>query len=142
MAAADGDDRGYHLKSILFSLFPDLLVRHHLLIDSKFLFETITTLHQSGDYRLRKIVSRMRESFESGEPNVVRWIPGLANYANALTKRNLEMSPRLNNRTICYPLETGILITKKLAHLIATRGNKSCAFLDSYAIWGVCWIRV
>lgn len=36
-------------------------------------------------------------SFESKEPNVVRWIPGKDSYAHDLTKRNLNMIQRLYN---------------------------------------------
>lgn len=96
LAAADGDDRGYHLKEIIRILFPKKALKHQLLVDSKSLFETITTLHQTGDYRLRKIVARMRDSFESSELDIVRWIPGSTNFSDALTKRNLVMSKQLN----------------------------------------------
>lgn len=54
LAAADADDRGYHLKESMKSLFPDRELKHELFLDSKSLFESITTLHQTGDYRLRK----------------------------------------------------------------------------------------
>lgn len=97
LAAADADDRGYYLKSALAYLFPQKLVRHQLLVDSKSLFETITTLHQTGDYRLRKVVARLRDSFEAKELNSVRWIRDSANYADALPKRNLPLSKRLND---------------------------------------------
>lgn len=96
LAAADADDRGFHLKQTLHALFPDVDLKHQLLVDSKSLFETITTLHQPGDYRLRKVVARMRDSFESKELNIVRWIPGNQNYGDALTKRNIPLSQKLN----------------------------------------------
>lgn len=101
LAAASGDDRGFDFKMSLSSLFPQKPVKHQLLIDSKALFETITTLHQTDDYRLRKTVARIRASFESQELNVVHWIPGTENYADVLTKRNLPLSKRLNDLLNC-----------------------------------------
>lgn len=97
LAAADADDRGFDLKQSFLSLFPHKPLSHELIIDSKALFETITTLHQTSDYRLRKTVSRMRDSFESKQLNVVRWIPGPSNFADALTKRNIIMFKGLND---------------------------------------------
>lgn len=97
IAAACADDRGYDLKMSFRSLFPLTPLRHQLLVDSKALFETLTTIHQTDVYRLRKTVARIRASFESGELESVRWIPGTANYADALTKRNLPLSAKFNN---------------------------------------------
>lgn len=103
LAAADADDRGFAIKCALAEMFPSRPVPHELLIDSKSLFETITTLQNSGDYRLRKTVARMRDSFESQELNVLRWIPGTENYADALTKRSLRINDRLSEM-----LRTGV----------------------------------
>lgn len=89
LAAADGDDRGYHVKMTLGSLFPEAPVRHHMMLGSKSLFETITTLHYTGDYRLRKVVSRMRDPFDSKELNAVTWISVSENLADALSKKKL-----------------------------------------------------
>lgn len=97
VAATCADDRGYDLKLSFASLFPDRPLRHELLVDSKALFETLTTLHQGEDYRLRKTVARMRISFESQELNAIRWIPGTSNYADALTKRNAPLWKKLND---------------------------------------------
>lgn len=96
IAASNGDDRGFHLKCIFADLFPHRLLKHEILVDSKALYDTITTLHQPRDYRLRKTVARMRDSFDSKQLNVVRWIPGIHNFADALTKRNAAISRRLN----------------------------------------------
>lgn len=95
-AAANADDRGFDLKASLLALFPNRPVKHELLVDSKSLFETITTLHDSREYRLRKTVARMRDSFESSELNVVRWIPGSKNIADALTMHTPNISMELN----------------------------------------------
>lgn len=64
LSAADDDDRDYGLKLSLESLFPRKPMKHELQTGSKALFGTLTTLHQAGDYRLRKSVPRMRDSLE------------------------------------------------------------------------------
>lgn len=97
LAAADADDIGFFLKGVFNELFPKTALRHELMVDSKSLFETITTLHKPEDYRLRKVVARMRDSFESSELDSIRWIPGPRNYADVLTKRNVALSRKLNN---------------------------------------------
>lgn len=56
----------------------------------------MTTLHEPREYRLRKTVARMRDSFESGELDEVKWIDGKSNLADALTKNNTELSEKLN----------------------------------------------
>lgn len=66
-------------------------------MDSKSLFETITTLHQTGDYRLRKIVVQMRDYLDFKELHVVSWIPVASNPTDVLTKRNSQVAVRLNN---------------------------------------------
>lgn len=38
---------------------------HVIIVDSKSLYDTITTLHENRDYRLRQTVQRKRDSFES-----------------------------------------------------------------------------
>lgn len=57
LAASNGDDRGFDLKFSFASLFPHLPLRHKLLVDSKALFETLTTFHQVDDYRLRGTIA-------------------------------------------------------------------------------------
>lgn len=72
-------------------------VRHELAVGSKSLYDTDTTLHLNEDYRLRMIVQRIRNSFESGDLEILRWIPGPQNIADALTKRNLSLLKKLND---------------------------------------------
>ena len=100
LACADADDRGYNLKIALTSLFPHAFFRHVLNVDSKGLYDTITTLHEGRDYRLRQTVQRIRDSFEPGELDVLRWIQGVVNMSDALTKRN-PVSFRMLNRIAC-----------------------------------------
>lgn len=86
------------------SIFPKSSIEHVLQVDSKGLYDTITTLHEGGEYRLRQTVQRIRDSFETQDINVLRWVQSRANIADALTKRNLE-SHRLLNKI----LRTGYL---------------------------------
>lgn len=88
LACTEADDRGYNLKMGMASIFPDQTFTHELNVDSKGLFETATTLHEGRDYRLRQTVQRIRDSFESREIDVIRWIQGTVNIADALTKRS------------------------------------------------------
>lgn len=97
LACASADDRGYYLKEALNSLFPRHRTRHELSVDSHALKDTITTLHEGSEYRLRHTVQRIRNSFESGELDVLRWIPGTENVADALTKRNIKLYRKLND---------------------------------------------
>lgn len=97
IACASADDRGYYLKEALNSLFPNHRTRHELSVNSNALKDTITTLHEGAEYRLRQTVPRIRNSFESGELNVLRWIPGTENVADVLTKRNLKLYKKLND---------------------------------------------
>ena len=104
LACADTDDRGYNLKMAMTSLFPSDRFRHVLNVDSKGLYDTVTTLHEGRDYRLRQTVQRIRDSFEAGEVDIIRWVQGKANIADALTKRT-PMSYRMLNRIA----STGVL---------------------------------
>lgn len=76
LVAADGDDRRYSVKMALISLFPKCKIRHQLLVNSKPLFETKTTLNHSTDYQIRKIVTLVRDIFDSNNLDVVCRIHG------------------------------------------------------------------
>lgn len=43
--------------------------RNKLLVNSRCLYDTIPTLHEGNDYRIRQTVQRIRNSFEAGEIN-------------------------------------------------------------------------
>ena len=68
-----------------------------LTVDSHGLYSSINTLQEGKDYRLRPIVFRLRHSFESREINVMQWIAGKQNIADALTNQNPVMFKTLNN---------------------------------------------
>ena len=119
LACAEGDDRGFYLKAGLSHVFEKTKIRNELTTDSLCLFDTITTLHESKDYRLRPTVQRMRNSFDSRELDFMRWIPGTQNPADALTKRNANTWILLNKI-----LATGVLCTQI-----------ECGFAVDSAVW-------
>lgn len=104
LAAADADDRGYCMRNILSDLGRGFQLDHVIIVDSKSLFDTITTLHENREYRLRQTVQRIRDSFESRDITAIRWVQTFANLADSLTKRNPTMHRLLNKI-----LTTGIL---------------------------------
>lgn len=97
LACTTAEDRGFALKQGLVDLFPHLPCIHQLRTDSKALFDTITTLHECREYRLRQTVQQIRDSFETKELNQIRWIQGHANVADALTKYNPVMHRLMND---------------------------------------------
>lgn len=109
LACAEGDDRGFYLKMGMRSLFPKTNIRNEIVIDSMGLYDTITTLHEGNEYRLRQTVQRIRDSFEAGDVNIIRWIPGVDNIADALTKRNITLWKKLNEICITGRLDPSLL---------------------------------
>lgn len=105
LACADGDDRGFHVKSCVSELHRDKAVEHTLHVDSRGLFDTITTLHNGREYRLRQTVQRIRDGFESGETDAIRWVQSRANIADALTKWAPEA-----NKTLSTIISSGRLV--------------------------------
>ncbi len=96
-AASSADRAGLMIAGIRAIHNADVALPLVLTVDSLGLHATISTLHEGKDYRLRPTVSRLRDSFESGEISVLQWIPGQNNIADALTKRNVVMYRKLNN---------------------------------------------
>lgn len=96
LAASEAVAGGFQLKQALHALFPDRPLKHKLLVDSKSLFETISTLNQTGEYRPCRVLARMRKLSEAKKLNIVRWIPGSLNYGHVLTKRRIPLSQRHN----------------------------------------------
>jgi hypothetical protein len=98
LAAALAADRGFALTASIRALFPHAPtpIYFELRVDAKGLYDTITTLHESKDYRLRPTVARLRDSFGAEEIRVLRWIPGLQNLADCLTKGNFVVFRMLN----------------------------------------------
>jgi hypothetical protein len=86
LAAANAADRGLDLIAIArqFASAPnDVLFEFTL--DSRGTLDTMATFYEGRDFRLRPTVCHLRDAFSSGEINVMRWEPGLKNFADALT---------------------------------------------------------
>lgn len=90
LACADADNRLYGLKIGLASLTSEEIISE-LLVDSKSLFTCVTTLSDQREYRLRRTVARIRESFDSRELDHLRWVSGNSNLADAVTKWNPQV---------------------------------------------------
>lgn len=95
-ACADAKHREFYDRSACLSIISTAKNIHQMVVDSKGFFETLTTLHEEKDYRLRQTVQRIRNSFQSGEMDSLKWNQGRANIADALTKYNLVMHKMLN----------------------------------------------
>lgn len=98
MAGCEAKLKGFDMKTTLGNILPHPDNPHHSLVDSKALFDTITTLHECGEFRLRKTITMIRDSFQSRELDTVTWIPGTLNTADALTKRGVSHSRKTNER--------------------------------------------
>lgn len=96
LACTDADDHGLNLKNAVRLILSNQTIRHVLTVDSKGLYDTISTLHDGRDYRLKQTVQRIRDSFESGDIDVLRWVQGSANIADGLTKRDANAHKMLN----------------------------------------------
>ena len=97
--AAESADRASYMTYSLNEMYTSTAKLPLVLtVDSHGLYSTVSTLHLGQDYCLRLTVARIRDSFETGEIDVLQWIPGTKNVADALTKRN-QSTNRLSNVT-------------------------------------------
>lgn len=97
IACADGADHGFNVKNCVRKLAKGRQVEHNLHVNSKGLFDTITTLHNEREYMLRQIVQRNSDRFKAGETPIIRWVQSKANIADAHTKWSPEMEKTLSN---------------------------------------------
>lgn len=67
LTAADADDRGYDLKLSFNSILGYGRIKQEIYADSRPIFDMVTTLHEPREFRHRKTVARMRETFGFGE---------------------------------------------------------------------------
>lgn len=91
--------RVFHIKQAFKSFSPMEHVPYVLCVDSKGLYDTTTTFHEGNEYRIKQAVRGIRDYFESGELDVLMWVEGRFNIADALTKMN-NVTHRLLNRVI------------------------------------------
>ena len=114
LSIAEAVDFGLAIKTAL-ERITDRQIPFEFNVDSRSLFETITTQHESNDFRLRQAVQSIRESYERGEISVLRWIPGKVNPADALTKRNSSTAATLNEMVatgrLCIDYGAGVAST-------------------------------
>lgn len=96
LACSDADDRGIYLKQAINAIYQGSGVRHIMHVDYRGLFDTISTLHDGKEYRLKQIVQRIRDSFEEGDIDILRWIPSGQNMADCLTKRCAQIQRTFN----------------------------------------------
>jgi hypothetical protein len=89
LAASLADDVVVGTAQSLSSILAPSAVATLLLLDSRSLYQLVSSCKQSGmDPRLAVVVDRLRDSFMSGELGELGWIPGSAQLADSLTKRN------------------------------------------------------
>jgi hypothetical protein len=96
VAASDCIDRSLQLQDILRDVLPSPRIETIILVDSNSLYTTLQTLHQNKDFRLRKVVTRIRDTYEERVICDLRWIPGKLNLADCLTKRNDALAGELD----------------------------------------------
>lgn len=111
-------NRVFDMKTTLLNTFPHISIPHHILVDSKALFDIITTLHAFRESRLGKTVTLIIDASEAGKVDTVTWIPGLLNIADALTKRSLNHSRKTNK--MFTDGHCSIDISKGMTHHSAT----------------------
>lgn len=97
LACTNSDDIIYYVRMAISALLGDETVRHVVAEDSKEIFDTVSTLHEGRDHRLRQTVQRVRDSFDSKEMDVLRWVQVKSNIADALTQ-NKRMVHRFLDR--------------------------------------------
>lgn len=57
-------------------------------VESRGLYDTSNTLHSGREYGIRQTLQRIRDSFEDGDIDILRWAPSASNIADGLPKRN------------------------------------------------------
>lgn len=97
LACSEADDCAFCLNHAVISISRNGRINHVLHVDSRGIFDTISTMHDGKEYRLRHTVQRIRESFPGGDIDRLRWIPSGRNIANGLTKRCPQVQHKISN---------------------------------------------
>lgn len=95
----DADDCNFYVKHAVLHQLTQKSRLHIVAVESKQIFDTITTLHEGCDYRPRPTVQFIRDSFESKDTDTLKWIARRTNIADTLTKDILVMQRLLNQLT-------------------------------------------
>lgn len=97
------DERDHIINKDLRDRFNSLGIKFELALYSKALFDTITQFHDSEEYRLPPTVTTIRNSFESGDLDMLIWVAGVGNIYESLANVNIRLFGKPNNI-----LDTGI----------------------------------
>lgn len=71
-------------------LFPKSDLLHKLLVDSKKLYDIISTLYDSKEYRFSRTVAQGRTWFECSDLDALNWLPGRLIVSDDTKMRNLQ----------------------------------------------------
>lgn len=85
---AYADDIGFNINNTIYSSATADTFPYVLHVHSKGLFNTITTLHESKEYRLRETVQLIRKLYKPRDLDTTRWMQREANIYFALMKHN------------------------------------------------------
>jgi hypothetical protein len=115
LAASAGADEGKLLASV-YSILLNVCVDLVLCVDSKSLWDSISTCHEPIDRSIRPDVALLRYDFERRALHELVWIPGTINPADALTKENSSVTPILQIIMQEGTLAIDVDKTKRRAH--------------------------
>lgn len=83
-------------------------IEHASIVNSKGLYGTIPTYNKGRNLRLKQTVYRIRDLFESGDTDTLRWVQVKASIVDAVTERTLEIHWLLNriktSGVVCLPV--------------------------------------
>ena len=94
LAAGEAIDEGKLLKFAVSTLLP-FTIDFMLVVDSRDLYNTLSTCRNSADRSIRADVSVIRYEFESENVSRIMWVPGKVNLADACTKQNSPLTESL-----------------------------------------------
>lgn len=76
MECTKAGDRVFNLKQDYMPIVPHADLCHTLIVDSKGLYDTISTIYKVEDYSLKVPTQRVGVSFGSGDIDVLRLVHG------------------------------------------------------------------
>ena len=94
LAAGDAIDTG-KVIAIIYSSLLGMDVYLYVIVDSKDLYDSLSTCRTPEDKSIRTDLQLLRYNFETHQLNKSIWIPGNANRADALTKHDSALSEKL-----------------------------------------------
>lgn len=75
LACGEAEGRGFYIKHAVRRITKMDGIKHIIHVDPRERFDTISTLHDGKEYRFRQKVQRICDRFESGDIDVLRWLP-------------------------------------------------------------------